>query len=99
MNFNNPNNRCTLTGYICSEYIENETNTTLELKIGIERKSEVTGAKKFADYFTVYVNKSQMIALLKTLAKKGSVITVKGEVRNWKDGSVKICADSIIVKA
>lgn len=99
MNFNNTNNRCTLTGYICSDFLYNDKGTSLEFRMGVERKADVIGGKNYTDYFTVFVCKRQIISLLQTLGRKGCIITVKGEIRNWADNTIKICAEVVTIKA
>ena len=96
MSFNNQLNRVSLTGYISSELISNNSYS-IEFLISVKRKGK-PGEKTFTDTFSVYVSKPDTIAFCKAQLKQNMPVQVKGELRNWVDKSVKICCDEIILK-
>lgn len=93
MAFNNNTNRVNLKGYVLSD-VEQTNEYSVEFQIAVPRKA-APGAKVYSDIFTVYVNNSAVCTFCKEHLKKSVTITVKGELRNFYNGDIKICSDDI----
>lgn len=98
MAFNNPRNRCSLTGYVYTDIQKVPDSSSIEFGIVVERTSEVKGKKTYSDSFTVYVASKSTVDFVTTNIRKGIVVTVKGEMRIWFDKTPKLCADTITLK-
>ncbi len=92
MKFANQNNKVRINGYVASEITKNCYNT--EFTIGVARKTS-GGERGYSDYFSVYINDPATMNFVVTHLKKGASIIIKGELRNFKDGSIKICSSDI----
>lgn len=97
MSFNNPDNRCNLTGYIVGD-LQSVDDSSLEFKLNVQRKTK-PGGKVWYDTFNVIVYNKNTIAFCKNQLRSNMTIQVKGEIRNWYDGTVKICCEQITIKS
>lgn len=97
MAFNNPANKCNMTGYIVGD-INQVNEYAIEFLLRVKRKGK-PGEKVYFDTFTIYVSNTNTVAFCKTQLRANLPIQVKGEIRIWKDNSIKICCDEIILKS
>ena len=95
MTFNNSGNRVRVTGFISSD-ITSQSAYSIEFKLAVPRKAK-RGEESFNDVFTVYANESSTITFAKNHLKKGSVVIVKGELRTFNKGTIKICSSDITI--
>lgn len=93
MSFNSTANRCTLKGYVSSDIVK-VTDFSIEFIISVPRKS-AQGMKTQTDDITVYVNKKEVCGFCQAHLKRSAPIIVKGEIRRFYDGNIKICSDNI----
>lgn len=93
MAFNNIANKVSLKGYVSSD-VEQATEYAVEFNITVPRKA-APGEKRFFDVFTVYVNNPIVCSFCQEHLKKSITITVKGEIRKFYNGDIKICSDDI----
>jgi len=98
MAFNNRNNRCSISGYVSniSEIIPNMKS--IELDVMVERPATIKGGKTFSDKIRVYICDYLILKFVIDSVKKGNVINVKGELRQWNDGTYKIAANDLTMK-
>lgn len=95
MAFNNMGNKVTLKGYVSSE-ISQVSDYAIEFSISVPRKTH-QGECTYSDSLTVYVNDYDTCQFCKTHFFKSLSIVVKGEIRRFYNGDIKICSDSIAI--
>lgn len=95
MAFNSKANRCTLKGFLVTnvEKYEN-TDYAITFSICVPRPTTV-GKKPQYDRFDVYISEKSLVENCKQSLSKGKNVVVKGEMRNWIDGSFKLCASTV----
>ncbi len=98
MPFKNPNNRCSLSGYVSNICEYTPGAKSIELDIVVERPSYIKGGKSFSDLIRIYISDPVLLKFVSSSVKKGSIINAKGELRSWIDGSYKIAAYELTMK-
>lgn len=98
MSFKNPNNRCSLSGYVATIGEFKDGQKSIDLEIGVSRPPQCKGGKPSSDYIPVYVNDPTIIKFIMENIKKGSIVNIKGELRKWNDGTFKIAAYEVLMK-
>lgn len=95
MAFNNKDNRITVKGIMYSNVeLAGNSNFAITFKVKVMRQAEVGKEQKF-DIFDVYVADKQNINNVNNNLTRGLGVCVKGELRVWFDGTLKICANKI----
>lgn len=95
MAFNNRGNRVALWGWVSSN-ISSPTDYAVEFTIAVPRKT-AQGERTFVDQLTVYANQRAVCDFCKTHLQLNMRISVKGEIRKFYNGDIKICSDDITV--
>ena len=95
MAFNNSANRVTLKGWVASELVST-TPYSVEFTIAVPRKV-AQGERNYPDFLTVYANKTDVCSFCKSYLKQNTPIVVRGEIRKFYGGDIKICSDDITV--
>lgn len=95
MPFNNKDNRITVRGIVYSniDYVENN-NYAITFQVKVMRPAEVGKEQRF-DIFDVYACDRQNVNKVLNNLTRGLGVSVKGELRVWFDGTIKICANKI----
>ncbi|MFT3950668.1 MAG: single-stranded DNA-binding protein [Oscillospiraceae bacterium] len=93
--FNNPANRCIMKGYLVTDIQPyQDTDYAITFDIKVERPHQA-GKPNYTDTFTVYVADKQNVNNCKAYLTKGMSVSVKGEMRVWNDGAMKLCANTV----
>lgn len=98
MSFKNPNNRCSICGYVSDIRLETAEIKGIELDIIVDRPAKVKGGQTYSDKFTAYISYPMTIKFVKDTVKKGSVLSAKGEFRQWVGGTYKLAVDELTMK-
>ena len=93
--FNSKNNRCKLIGFLVSDITQSKDyENVIEFKLRVNRPL-VSNKPQYYDEFIIYVSDRQNVSICKECLKRGRGAEVKGEMRSWFDGTIRLCASEI----
>ena len=88
-------NRCTLKGYVISELKKVEKNdNAIEFTVKVPRPHEVSKSLYY-DKIDCYVCDRQNVSICKNNLFKGIGVEIKGELRQWFDGTFKVLVHDV----